>query len=150
MADKGGHYTMQRNMKLILMSLLLLTASVLLIFKFLKPKEIQTISAALTAEELLKYTVEVEEITTNLHGKGFAQLKFQLQADSTKAKDELQYRKIQIRHLIIQTLSSVTLEDLKGEKGIAKLEQSVQSQINQMMESGHVLKIFSTKLLLQE
>ena len=132
------------------MSLLLLTASSLLFLKVFKPKEIQTIPAAVTAEELLKYTVEVEEITTNLHEKGYAQLNFHLQADSTKAKDELQYRRMQIRHLIIQTVSSLTLEDLKGEKGIASLEHSIQTQINEIMESGHVLKIFTTKMLLQE
>lgn len=130
--------------------MLLLIASSLIFWKAFKKEEIHTIPAALTAEELLKYTIELEEISTNLNGIGYAQVKFQLQADSVKAKDELQYRQMQIRHIIIRTLSTKSIDELKGEKGIASLEESVRNQINDMMESGHVLKIFATKLLVQD
>lgn len=140
---------MRRILIIMMISILLLAGTVLVLWKMVNQKEVESLPGAVTAEELVEFTVETQELTTNLQSGGFVQLKFQLQGDSAKAKEELQNRMIQIRHIMIRTVSSKTADDLKGEEGITGLEQTIQNQINQLMQDGQVVKIFTTKKLLQ-
>lgn len=140
---------MKKIMMLIGVSALLLGVVAFGLWKMLQPDEIKPLPGALTAEELLEYTVDTGDVTTNLRSGGFIQIRFQLQGDSVETKAELTNRMFQIRNIIIHSLASMKREDLKGAEGITALEQTIQAEINEQLPDGEVLKVFTTKKLLQ-
>lgn len=140
---------MKKILLLISLSTLLLAIVAFGLWKMLQPEEVKPLPGALTAEELLEYTVETEDITTNLKSGGYIQVKFQLQGDSVETKDELTNRMFLIRNMVIHTLASMTREELKGAEQIVVLEKTIQEKINEQLPAGEVLKVFTTKKLLQ-
>lgn len=141
---------MRKFLLMIISLLLLLTVSGVTIWQLFKKPTVPALSASLSADELLNYTVETQQLTTNLAERGFILLQFQLQADSTQAKQELEQRMPQVRHLIIRTVSVKTLAELRGAEGIANLEQAIQRGLNQLIDTGQVIKVYTTKIIAQD
>ncbi|WP_442599507.1 flagellar basal body-associated protein FliL [Neobacillus sp. D3-1R] len=102
-----------------------------------------------TIEEVLKTTVDVEEITTNLATNDFIRISFKIQTDGKKAKEELEKRDFQVKNIIIQELSEKKVEDLQGKEGKQKLEETLKVDINKLMQEGKVVKVYITQSLLQ-
>lgn len=140
---------MKKILLLVSLSFVLLIAVAFGLWKVFLAEEAKPIPGALTAEDLLEYTVETEDITTNLKSGGFIQVKFQIQGDSIKAKEELTNRMFQIRNIVIYTLSTMTKDELKGSGKIVALEQTIQEKMNEQLMDGQVMKVFTTKKLLQ-
>jgi flagellar FliL protein len=107
-----------------------------------KPKE-------LSADEIAALVVQTEPITTNLKSGGFIQFSFQMQTDNTKAKDELTKRDFQVRNIAIQSMSSVTQDQIQNPKGMAALEDQMKNQINKLMTDGKVVQIYTTNKVIQ-
>ncbi|MBP1931506.1 flagellar basal body-associated FliL family protein [Ammoniphilus resinae] len=140
---------MRKHVLLLLSAILLLaTVTFIIWYWFVKPEE-EPKQKPLSAEKLLESVIETQDMTTNLKSGGFIQVKFQLQADSVPAKEELSQRMFQIRHIMLQTLASKNAEDLRGEEGINHLEKNIQDKLNQLMSEGQVIKVYTTKKLLQ-
>lgn len=102
-----------------------------------------------TIEEVLKTSVDVEEVTTNLASDDFIRMSFKIQTDSKKAKEELEKRDFQVKNIIIQELSEKKAEELQGKDGKLKLEQALKEDINSLMQEGKVVKVYITQSLLQ-
>lgn len=100
-------------------------------------------------DEILEMTLSTEEIVTNLYTGDFIQVQFNIQADSVEAKEELEKRMYQINHIIIKTLSSMTPEDVSGSEGLSTLEASILNELNTIMNQGRVVKVYTTKKVLQ-
>jgi flagellar protein FliL len=100
-------------------------------------------------DEILKVSTETKEITTNLYSGGYLRVEFNIEADSKDAKDELDKRMFQVEHIIIKTLSSMTADDVKGPQGISKMESGIKNQINDILQSGKVVNVITTKLMIQ-
>src|SRR5699024_9982939 len=115
---------MRRFLFMIISFLLLLIVSGVIIWQLFKEPKPSSLSIGIKADELMKYTVETDELTTNLAQHGFILLQFQLQADSAQGKEELELRMPQLRQLMIRIVSDKTLADLKGVEGISSLEDS--------------------------
>lgn len=100
-------------------------------------------------DDILKTSVDVAEITTNLKGDDYIKISFKIQADSKAAKDELTKRDFQVKNIIIEELSEKKAQDLQGKVGKLQLENMLRSKINELMQDGKVVKVYITESLLQ-
>ena len=135
-----------RKMVILLVIIAMLgTASILFIHFYLKAenRDQQTI------DKVLKTTVDVQQITTNLADECIIRISFKIQADSKEAKEELEKRDFQVKNIIILTLSEKTEKDLKGKEGQLNLEQELKEKISSIMLNGKVETVYITESLLQ-
>ncbi|MCF6410575.1 flagellar basal body-associated protein FliL [Pseudalkalibacillus salsuginis] len=106
-------------------------------------------SGELSASELVELSVDTDQIMTNLEDKGFAKMTFRIQVDNSKAKQELEKRMFQVKNSIIYQLSGTKSQELQGPEGIENLESSLQKTINEFLDSGEVVQVFTTEKVVQ-
>ncbi|MEB2272889.1 flagellar basal body-associated protein FliL [Bacillus sp. ILBB4] len=99
--------------------------------------------------DVIKASVDVTDIKTNLKSNNYISISFKIQMDSKKAAAELQKRDFQVRDIIIKRLSDMSAQDFEGTQGLSTLETDIAKQIDQLMENGHVVKIYTTSKVLQ-
>ncbi|MEA3320114.1 MAG: flagellar basal body-associated protein FliL [Bacillota bacterium] len=102
-----------------------------------------------TIDEIIKYSVDFEEITTNLQSGGYVRLKMKVQTDSKKATEELLKRDFQVQNIVIHEIANKTASDFEGGKGLTILEEEIQLKINEVMQDGEIVKVYTTSFLLQ-
>jgi flagellar protein FliL len=102
-----------------------------------------------TIDDILKTSVDIPEITTNLAGDAYIKISFKIQTDSKNAKNELTKRDFQVNNIIIEELSEKKAQDLQGKAGKLQLENTLKSKINELMQDGKVVKVYITESLLQ-
>lgn len=102
-----------------------------------------------TIDEILVASVDVPEITTNLSDKRYVKIQFKIQTNSEEAAQELAKRDFQVKNLIIQELSEMTQEDLKGKQGKVGLQQTLKTQINELMQEGEIQQVYITSYIIQ-
>jgi len=100
-------------------------------------------------DDVIKASVDVTDIKTNLKSNNYISISFKIQMDSKKAAAELQKRDFQVRDIIIKRLSDMSAQDFEGMQGLSTLETDIAKQIDQLMENGHVVKIYTTSKVLQ-
>ena len=108
-----------------------------------------TENSAPTIDEILVASVDIPEITTNLADKRYVKIQFKIQTNSEEAGEELAKREFQVKNLIIQELSEMTQEDLKGKQGKLGLQQTLKSQINELMQDGEIQQVYITSYIIQ-
>jgi flagellar FliL protein len=141
------------NMALILIiAIALLGAVSFILWKmYLSPAdgaEAQDKPKPLTAEEMVEFTFDTGEITTNLLTNNYIVVQFSITTDSKEAKEELEKRSPQVKQIIIKSLAALTPEDLKGEDGINKLEAKIMKEISEVMQEGKIVQVLTTKKIL--
>ncbi len=102
-----------------------------------------------TIEEILEASVDIPELTTNLLSDDFVRISFKIQTENKKAKEEIEKRDFQIRNIIIEELSEVNAEDIRGKKGKQKIENLLSGKFNQLMQEGKVEKVYITSIIIQ-
>ncbi len=102
-----------------------------------------------TADEIVKASVEIPEITTNLAGSEYIKISFTIQTDSEKAKEELAKRNFQAENIIITQLSEMKGKELTGKAGKEKLQEAIKNDLNKIMQEGKVEQVYITSLVLQ-
>ncbi|TKH03117.1 flagellar basal body-associated protein FliL [Peribacillus simplex] len=100
-------------------------------------------------DEIVKSSVEIPEITTNLAGNDYIKISFMVQTENKKAKEELEKRNFQAKNIIITELSEMNAEELTGKKGKEKLQEALKTRMNELMEEGKVEKVYITSSILQ-
>lgn len=100
-------------------------------------------------DEVLESSVDIEEITTNLAGRNFIKITLKVQTDSKKGAEELTKRDFQVKNLVIQELSEMTAKDLEGKSGKQQLENTIKSQLNELMQDGQIEKVYIVSYVLQ-
>jgi len=100
-------------------------------------------------DDVIKASVDVTDIKTNLKSNNYISISFKIQMDSKRAAGELQKRDFQVRDIIIKRLSDMSAQDFEGKQGLSTLETDIAKQIDQLMENGHVVKIYTTSKVLQ-
>jgi flagellar protein FliL len=136
---------------IILIAITLLGLASFAVYTYMKSgsNHAQAATQQKSIDEILKVSTDTDEITTNLYSGGYLRVQFNIEADSKSAKDELDKRKSQVEHIIIETLSSMTADDIKGSQGISKMETEIKTKINSIMQSGKIVNVITTKLLVQ-
>jgi flagellar protein FliL len=133
-------------MLIILLALTLVgTVAVIMVLKLTDVEQ----AAEPSAKELAESTVSLEEITTNLLSDQFIRISFTIQTDGKKAKEELEMRDFQVRDIIIKELSDMKAEQFQGQKGVVELEERLKGKINELMQEGKVVKVYTTSKMLQ-
>ena len=102
-----------------------------------------------TIDEVLEFSVDIKEITTNLASNDFIRISFKIQTDSKDAKEELEKRDFQVNNIIILELSGLKVEEIQGKEGQLKLEETLKTKVNEILQEGKVQKVYITQFLLQ-
>lgn len=102
-----------------------------------------------TIDEVLALSVDTNEITTNLLTNDYIRVTFKIQVDNSKAKKELEKRDFQVRNIIIRELSGMRASDFTGSAGIESLQIVIQEKINDYMQDGQVVNVYTTGFVLQ-
>ncbi|OIJ13157.1 flagellar basal body-associated protein FliL [Anaerobacillus alkalilacustris] len=102
-----------------------------------------------TIDEIIALSVDVNEITTNLVTNDFIRVTFKVQVDNNKAKREFVKRDFQVRNIIIRELSGMRSSDFTGSEGIENLENQLRKKINEYMEGGEVVNVYTTGFVIQ-
>lgn len=100
-------------------------------------------------DDVLKASVDIPEVTTNLLSGDFIRVAFKIQTDSKDTKEEIEKRDFQINNIIIKELSNMNAEDFEGSEGKVKFEKSLQAKMNKILDSGEVELVYITSLILQ-
>ena len=104
----------------------------------------------ISATERVAVTAEITDIRTNLLDTDYiAVMNFAFQLDSKKSKEEFEKIKdIQIKPIIIRTLSDMTEEQLKGSKGKDELYAKLFNLINPELPHGQLTKVEITNFII--
>ncbi|MFZ3587914.1 flagellar basal body-associated protein FliL [Bacillus sp. DJP31] len=144
-----------KNNKLLVTVLIIITTISLLgaialvvVLKFTGSDKVEEVKEP-TIDEIVEYSVDVPEITTNLISGDFVRIQFKIQTESIEAKEELEKRDFQVRNILIQELSEMNSEQFQGKEGIANLETILKDQVNELMHEGKVVRVYTTAFVLQ-
>jgi len=102
-----------------------------------------------TADEIVEYSVDIPEMTTNLLDDSYVKISFKIQTDGKKAKEEAEKRDFQIKNIIIEEISEMEAEDFGGKAGKVALRNQLKEQINKVMTEGKVEQVYITSFILQ-
>lgn len=102
-----------------------------------------------TIDEIIAQSFETEPITTNLLSNDFVQASFRIHVDNKKALQEIQKRDFQINNIILRALSGKKSSELAGPEGIEAFEASIRDQLNELMQEGSVIKVYTTNWVIQ-
>ncbi len=102
-----------------------------------------------TIDEIIALSVDINEVTTNLLTNDFIRVSFKIQVDNSKAKTELEKRDFQVRNIIIRELSGMRASDFTGSAGIENLENTIKDKVNEFMQEGTVVQVYTTGFVLQ-
>lgn len=134
------------NTMFVLLTAILLVGAVITILILKKDQSHERKEPSI--DEVLKVSVAVPEITTNLITNDYVKISFTVQTDGKKAKEEFQKRDFQIRNLIISELSEMNAADLQGKEGKKILEEAMKTKINELMQDGKVVKVYITSYII--
>ncbi|MFC0524146.1 flagellar basal body-associated protein FliL [Pontibacillus salicampi] len=104
-------------------------------------------SADRSIDELVEYSLDTEEITTDLQNDRFVRIQFKIITSDKHAKEELQKRDFQLKNILIKELSQ--MEEKEFKTGVDNLESMLQTRLNELMEDGTVTDVYTTKKVLQ-
>lgn len=99
-------------------------------------------------EDLVKYSYETEEITTDLQGGAFLRIQFQIVTDGKKAKKEISQRDFQLKNILIKELANLTEEEFTN--SLEGLEEIIQKKLNELMTEGKIIDVYTISKILQK
>ncbi|KUP07116.1 flagellar basal body-associated protein FliL [Bacillus coahuilensis m2-6] len=101
-------------------------------------------------DEILEYSVDIPELTTNLlSNNDFIRISFKIQTDSKKAKEELEKRNFQVNDIIIEEMSELTSDEIRGKDGKRNIEDTIKTKLNSLMQEGKIEKVYITSWVIQ-
>ncbi|GGC97009.1 flagellar basal body-associated protein FliL [Pontibacillus salipaludis] len=100
-----------------------------------------------TIDELREYSIETDELTTDLQNDRFVRIQFRIVTDSKDAKEELEKRDFQLKNILIKQLSPMNEEEFKS--GVENLEGTLKTRLNELMTEGVVTEVYTIKKVLQ-
>lgn len=102
-----------------------------------------------TIDEILEYSIDTEELTTNLNDDSYLVIKLKIQTDSKDTKEELEKRNFQINNILIQELASMKSEQFTSKEGLLEVEELLKMRLNEIVQTGTVEKVYITNRLVQ-
>ncbi len=98
-------------------------------------------------DDMVSHSYETPEVTTDIKDDRYVQVQFQVITDDKKAMEELQKRDFQITNLLIKELADMEEEDFQT--GLDDLEETLKTNLNEMMTEGTVTEVYTIKKILQ-
>lgn len=138
---------MSNIMKAMLTSILIIIAiGVAVLIVVLNMNQEKT-SGAQTIDDIVRYSYETPEITTDLEDGSYVKVQFQVVTDSKKAREEIEKRDFQIKNILIKELAVMTEEDFKSR--LTELEATVKDKLNEIMTEGEIIDVYTIDKILQ-
>lgn len=106
-------------------------------------------SGAPTIEDISERSFDTEEITTNLKSGEFIRAQFRIELDHKDTLADIDKRGFQVNNVILLTLAEMSAEDLVGEEGLAELQETIQTKLNDHLEQGTVKAVYTTVKVVQ-
>lgn len=100
-----------------------------------------------SVSDLVDYSYETSELTTDLEDGSFVRIQFQIITNGKKARKEIETREFQLKNILIKELAMMDEEDFKS--GLGELEKHVKEEINKVMIDGKVTDVYTTSKILQ-
>lgn len=101
----------------------------------------------LTIEEVVKYSYQTPEITTDLEDGTYVRIQFQVITDGKDAHEEVSQRDFQLVNILIKELAVMNEEDFKS--GLSELEQVIKTKLNEVMTEGQITDVLTINKILQ-
>ncbi|WP_010649297.1 flagellar basal body-associated protein FliL [Oceanobacillus massiliensis] len=102
---------------------------------------------ARSIDDIVEYSYETPEITTDLADGAFVRIQFQIVTDGKEAKEEISKRDFQLKNILIKELATKSEEDFKA--GLGELEQVVKNKLNELMTEGQITEVYTINKILQ-
>lgn len=141
---------MKNNRLLIITLIILVTITLLggILFVVYTQMNKEPSTSEPTIDEILVSSVDIPEITTNLADKRYVKIQFKITTNSEDAAAELTKRDFQVKNIILQELSELSQADLEGKAGKQAFQQTLKSQINELMQEGEIQQVYITSLII--
>ena len=101
-----------------------------------------------TIDEIAVTLVDIPELTTNLADGSFVRMQLKIQTTSEESAAELLKRDFQVNNILIQELSEMDVEALEGKQGKVTFQNTIKSQINELMQEGEVQQVYFTSYII--
>ncbi|CEI84292.1 hypothetical protein J18TS1_14870 [Oceanobacillus oncorhynchi subsp. incaldanensis] len=98
-------------------------------------------------DDMVSHSYETPEVTTDIKDDRYVQVQFQVITDDNKAVEELEKRGFQITNLLIKELAVMEVDDFQT--GLDELEDTLKTDLNEMMTEGTVTEVYTIKKILQ-
>ncbi|MBU5466770.1 flagellar basal body-associated protein FliL [Virgibacillus sp. MSJ-26] len=102
---------------------------------------------AQTIDDIVEYSYETPDITTDLKDGSFVRIQFQITTDGKKAKEEISKRDFQIKNALIKEMAKMDEEDFK--EGLDDLEDALKDRLNEVMTEGKITDVYTISKVLQ-
>lgn len=100
-----------------------------------------------TIDEIVEYSYQTPEITTDLSDGSFVRVQFQIVTDGKKARKEIEKRDFQVKNILIKELAKMDEESFKS--GLSDVEDILQVELNKVMKKGKVVDVYTISKILQ-
>lgn len=143
---KGGAMKM---VLILLVVLLVMGGAGFMTYKYLFGDNVTAKTKPVTAEELAERSFTTDDMTTNIQDERFINVQFTIVTDAAETKEDLELRKFQVHNVILGDLAGMTKAKLTTKEDMQKFEQSLRKQLNGLLESGEVQRVYMTKKIIQ-
>lgn len=103
----------------------------------------------LTPAQAASLQFTLPQMTTNLKSQGLIQFTLTLQADNKKTEKSLQQMQNQIEDSINEIMRQFAPDQLRDDKGLNALKNTVLTTVNQMLQTGRVTNVYFSQVLVQ-
>jgi len=97
--------------------------------------------------DMVEYSYETTELTTDLEDGSFVKIQFRIITDGKAARKEIEQREFQIKNILIKELGTMDQEQFKT--GLSDLENSMKNKLNEVMTDGKVTDVYTVNKILQ-
>ncbi|MUV39955.1 Flagellar protein FliL [Lentibacillus sp. JNUCC-1] len=98
-------------------------------------------------DDMVAYSHQTPEITTDLDDGSFVKIQFQIVTDSKDATKEVGKREFQFKNILIKELAVMNETDFKED--LAQLEVAVKDKLNEKMTEGKITEVYTISKILQ-
>ncbi|WP_080874751.1 flagellar basal body-associated protein FliL [Oceanobacillus timonensis] len=128
-----------------IITLLVVVVATLIIVIYINEPE--TTSGEQSIDDMVSHSYETSEVTTDIMDNRYVQVQFQVITDDNDAIDELEKRDFQITNLLIKELA--VMDEDEFQTGLDDLEDTLKTNLNEMMTEGTVTEVYTIKKILQ-
>lgn len=140
---------MSRVMKTMLTTIIILVlggATALVILLLTEDTQADT-NEELSVDDMVRFSYETPEITTDLEDGSFVRIQFQVVTDGRKAAEEISKRDFQLKNILIKELA--TMDEEIFTTGLDELEEQLVERLNELMTTGNVTEVYTINKILQ-
>lgn len=100
-------------------------------------------------DEVIHRSWDTDQLTTNLGSDHIIRASFRIETDDPDTRMNVEMRDFQIKNLIIHRLAEQSADELRSSEGLRELEETLRTDINELLESGTVVEVYTTERVIQ-